>query len=65
MKTLVICVCFLMSLVTLSNGAAIYKVCERYLEQQNDEVKLELGSETTEVIPDVVDMSFQEVGFFK
>ena len=59
MKTLLICVCFLMSLVTFSNGAVI-KVCGRS-EQQNDEV--ELGFETTEVIPDVDNMSSQGVGF--
>lgn len=61
MKTLVICICFLMSLVTFSNGAAFNKVCGRSLEQPNDEV--EVVSETTEVIPDVDDMSYQGVGF--
>lgn len=59
MKTLVICVCFLMSLMTFCNGAAFNKVCGRSQEQQYDEV--ELGSETTEVIPDVDDMSPQGV----
>ncbi|CAO1356661.1 unnamed protein product [Diamesa tonsa] len=46
-----------MSLMTFSNGAAINKVCGRSQEQQNDE--MELGSETTVVIPDVDDMSPQ------
>ncbi|CAO1304781.1 unnamed protein product [Diamesa serratosioi] len=48
-----------MSLVNLINGTAIRKVCGRSLGQQNDVVELDLGYETTEMIPDVVDMSLQ------